>query len=1093
MDKLKVLSYNCNGMSNDIKRRQIFKYLRDKKADICLLQETHSVSNFEKIWESQWGGKIYFSHGQSNARGVCVLFRPNLTYIIHGIKRDTQGRVLCIDIEIEDIRFTLTNIYAPNDDNPDFFKNCVEMIEQFENNSKIIAGDFNLVMDLDMDKKGGLSRTHFKSRDILKTYMEEVELVDIGRERHPDIKKYTWHKLKPSPIFCRLDMVIISFDMVGFVEKSDISPSYKSDHSIIVLELELHQERRGRGFWKLNTSLFHDQEYVTAINDCITESEIKYSQENDALKLELVKMEVANCSILYAKRKAKNRKNIIETLEQRLNSLETDRDNSFSEEKQENIYSIKQEIEKIMAEKTKSSMFRSKARWYKEGEKSTKYFFSLEKSNYNKKVMKSTYLADGSKTKNPNKILKEQSNFYTKLFTSNENVNFNLQPVGLPTLNPKEKGDLEKDITIDDLFYALKESNNNKTPGCDGIPIEFYKMFWNKIKFILHNAILYAYKNNTLHISARRGVICLIPKKGKDINYIKNWRPLTLLNTDYKLLAKVLSTRLKSILHKLVNKDQTGFMKNRFIGENIRKILDIIAYTEEEDLSAILISVDFEKCFDRLEWTAIYKTMEKFNFGTKFINWVKLLYHDIYSCTTNNGYSSEWFSPTRGLRQGCPMSPYLFLLCGEIFANLVRNSQKIKGIPILDTEARISQFADDTSLFSLYDKTSLDGIIEIFGIIEENMGLRVNYDKTNIYRIGSIRNSNAKLYTQKNFKWESKPINVLGVDISHQTNVVISKNYDKVLNNIKEVVSLWENRHLSLIGKILVVNTLMGSHFVYKLSALQGPHEDQIKAFNELILKYIWNGKRPKINKDILTGKKEQGGLKLVDIEKKDMALKIQWVHRILEPDSLSAKLAYYFLPQIGPAIWQCNLLYSDVDIFMPKNTFWKEVLLAWCKLNFEQPITLNDIQNTTIWYNSDIRVANKPIFYAKCYNAGIIYISDIVKENMEFLSYNELITKFGNVMTFIEYYGILHAIPKAWKQLLKNNMPIPNQNKLTFYEKFQNKLRSTSAIYNYIIDSPYLVNESKIKWEVILQNQWIINSFAISLKKLGTLHYAEN
>ncbi len=222
MDRLKILSYNCNGMLNDTKRRQIFTYLRDKKADICLLQETHSVNNLEKIWESQWGGKIIFSHGLSNARGVCILFRSNLTYTVHGIKKDKQGRFLGVDIEIEEIRFTLANIYAPNDDNPDFFKECINMIEQFENNSKIIAGDFNLVMDLDMDKKGGLPRTHFKSRDILKTYMEEVELVDIWREQNPDTRKYTWHKLKPSPIFCRLDMFIVSFDMVGFVGKSDI-------------------------------------------------------------------------------------------------------------------------------------------------------------------------------------------------------------------------------------------------------------------------------------------------------------------------------------------------------------------------------------------------------------------------------------------------------------------------------------------------------------------------------------------------------------------------------------------------------------------------------------------------------------------------------------------------------------------------------------------------------------------------------------------------------------------------------------------------------------------------------------------------------
>ncbi len=106
------------------------------------------------------------------------------------------------------------------------------------------------------------------------------------------------------------------------------------------------------------------------------------------------------------------------------------------------------------------------------------------------------------------------------------------------------------------------------------------------------------------------------------------------------------------------------------------------------------------------------------------------------------------------------MSPYLYLLCGEIFANLVRNNQEIKGIPIGDREAKISQYADDTNLFSMYDKHSLDGIIHIFRIIEDSLGLKVNYDKTNIYRIGSIRNSVARLYTQKTFRWEISAIKV---------------------------------------------------------------------------------------------------------------------------------------------------------------------------------------------------------------------------------------------------------------------------------------------------------------------------------------------
>ncbi len=217
---------------------------------------------------------------------------------------------------------------------------------------------------------------------------------------------------------------------------------------------------------------------------------------------------------------------------------------------------------------------------------------------------------------------------------------------------------------------------NGKTPGCDGLPVEFYKVFWNKIKKPLHEALMYA---GELHISARRGIITLIPKKDKDIK-MKHWRPLTLLNVDYKIIAKVLAQRLKLQLLKVIHRDQTGFLQTRFIGENIRLILDIIEYTETENIPALLISIDYEKCFDRLEWSAVQGALRYFNFGENFMKWIKLLYTNPESCTTNNGYISEWFKPTRGLRQGCPLSPYLFVICAEIFANLIRKNNNIKGI-----------------------------------------------------------------------------------------------------------------------------------------------------------------------------------------------------------------------------------------------------------------------------------------------------------------------------------------------------------------------------------------------------------------------------
>ncbi len=201
MGKIKLLSFNCNGIRDTAKRRQVFTFLRSKRADILFLQETHCTENVEKIWESEWGGKAYFSNGSSNSTGVCILFRKNLDLQVHNVTKDNNGRILCIDIEIDSVRLTLCNIYAPNSDEPEFFNDLTTLIDNIENVTRIIAGDFNLVMDLDIDKKGGRPVTNKKARDVLQTYMSDSNLVDIWRNQHPGERIFTWKRVKPSPVF----------------------------------------------------------------------------------------------------------------------------------------------------------------------------------------------------------------------------------------------------------------------------------------------------------------------------------------------------------------------------------------------------------------------------------------------------------------------------------------------------------------------------------------------------------------------------------------------------------------------------------------------------------------------------------------------------------------------------------------------------------------------------------------------------------------------------------------------------------------------------------------------------------------------------
>ena len=205
----------------------------------------------------------------------------------------------------------------------------------------------------------------------------------------------------------------------------------------------------------------------------------------------------------------------------------------------------------------------------------------------------------------------------------------------------------------------------------------------------------------------------LIPKGNKDKRLLKNWRPISLLNVDYKIMAKALATRLQKVISSVINSDQVGYIKGRYIGDNIRTILDILEITKKELDPGLLVMIDFEKAFDTVSWQFLYKTLDYFNFGPVFKHYINLLYTSPECCVTNNGFHTEFFPIQRGIRQGCPISAFLFILCAEVLAIAIRQQQDIKGLKIGNKEIKITQYADDTCLY-LNGSNSLENIVKLF-------------------------------------------------------------------------------------------------------------------------------------------------------------------------------------------------------------------------------------------------------------------------------------------------------------------------------------------------------------------------------------------
>ena len=221
------------------------------------------------------------------------------------------------------------------------------------------------------------------------------------------------------------------------------------------------------------------------------------------------------------------------------------------------------------------------------------------------------------------KILNEERNFYENLYSSKEDPDkysgdsnfFDLNFI--PKLTDLEKDICDADISESECVKVLKTFKNNKSPGTDGLTAEFYKFFWIDVKKYVLESYEYSFETGTLSIDQKRGILTLIPKKDKDRTLLSNWRPLSLLNFDYKLLAKVIAERMKLFLPKLIDPDQTGYVAGRYIGENLRLIADIILFTTLKNYPGLILLVDFEKAFDTLEWKFIQKALVCFNFGSK--------------------------------------------------------------------------------------------------------------------------------------------------------------------------------------------------------------------------------------------------------------------------------------------------------------------------------------------------------------------------------------------------------------------------------------------------------------------------------------------
>ena len=620
----------------------------------------------------------------------------------------------------------------------------------------------------------------------------------------------------------------------------------------------------------------------------------------------------------------------------------------------------------ILKEKTKGAKIRSRLQWWEEGEKSSKFFHNLEKRNSKNKAWDKIFDEKGTLIYGTKNIQDRQVRFYKELFTSQKvdlDHSFFLEN-GMRQLSQKNKENLEREINKNEIFKAIKKMPGNKSPGQDGIIIEFYRLFWDVIGDDLLEVYLNGLNNKELTYSQYLSLIILLYKQGPREN-LKNWRPISLLNVDYKILSKVLAERLILVLPEIIHTDQKGCIKGRFIGENIRLIEDLLKEIENLEEEAIIFLQDQFKAFDRVEWSWLFSTMKHFGFGDTFIGWLNTFYKKAKSSVITNGYQSQYFDITRGIRQGDSLSALLYIIQIEPLAEKIRKARSLEGIKVKlsnmnnrEIHVRACHYVDDCTSF-LKNKTYISRLVSILRKYENVSGSLINFDKTKALNITQVVEEKIN-----DIELIPGPEKVLGVPVGgrdYENNSL----WEKLIGKMQVTLNIWKSRDLSLKGKTHIIRSVGISKLLYALE-MKTIEDRHIKEINDIIWDFLWSGKNPKFSKNICYQPRQLGGIGLADISIIKKIKRISWVIRVLKNESeqhWSLIIENYFRcldKQFGINLFSLKVT-EATDLINKSNIpkFYKE-----CLIYFQELIKISriNISEDILWCNHKFRFNSKPL-----------------------------------------------------------------------------------------------------------------------------------
>ena len=930
------MSVNICGLSNYMKRHEVYSRIffpvtteYSQRPAIIALQETKLSQDNIALIEKEIAHIGVHISSQDTAGGLSIFIDSKWHHEIHHVVKDPEGAFIVLDISLGGSRMTVVNSYFKPiltiSEAVSKWNEIIKVVSELNNSKTIWMGDFNMALSEkdcpDSRSDGGKWRKISRGKQWSEV-MELFELTDVWALLNPNDPGYTYRCSNNSR--SRLDYIFCTPDVLPDICKCIQLPVILSDHRALVIQINTSCEKRGRGCWKFPNFLLNDNAFVDKMAEHIDMLIECNSDAHPALLWDTVKAGIRGLAIKHIAYSKRNKKNAIEDIERKIAEMTIkfnhatahyDRD-SLSK----NISKLQHEHDELYKHCTEGARIYNQTRSFYETDRYSKHFMCLGNKNrgYIKKLLtvieveenevdgisphseshcmagKGTHINKVEKTveiTDPKEILNVCAKSLKDQFTPPLDYD-----AGNPTLLAKYlnnvPGDrmdinsfklLDAPITMAEMYEALKHMKRDASPGSDGITVNFYIKFWPNIKILVYNSLMHAEMSGQMSVSQRRSLITLLPKKDKIPNDVKNLRPITLLNVDYKILTKALALRLQKVLPMLVHEDQKGFVQNRNAKENVLDVYEYVTWAQTHSSQPwALLVCDIAKAFDSVLWSFLEEVMHAFAFPHSFISWVKIINNNKEIRVTNNGYLSTPFSSSCGTAQGCSLSPLLFVLAIEVLAIAIRRNGHIQGFKTEDLVKKLNMLADDVLVaFKATPDAleNLDVILHEFGIISN---LKLNRDKTIYVPLTKSATTGNRCTTLQVKSMTDGCFGYLGMSIS-TTNDKTSYNYDALINSVSSMISCWKaTKKTSLLGRINLVKAHIAQRFVYPFSLSCPPKSEQIKYLQKLCNDFIWGSSRHGIGEKYVYLPLSQGGLAAHNVTSQLHSLQMAWIPCLL-------------------------------------------------------------------------------------------------------------------------------------------------------------------------------------------------------------------